>query len=355
MFPICVPPAKWLASFRIRCARLQQKMRLISEFRTSRFCALCVLMTLAATGFAQTVVSIDQATPAPSAATTGTGPGSTAVAPMGGDSAVRLGAGDLVEVSVYNVPELDTKLRVSTSGDIYLPLINNVHVAGLTLDEAEAVIERRLDRGGFVKSPHVQIFVQEYNSEGASILGEVAKPANYPVLGDQKLFSLISAAGGLTDRAGKSATVTHRDRTPITVPISHNLEDHPESDITVLPGDIVTIRRADIVYVVGEVNRPSGFLMDSGHLSVLQAIALAGGTNSTAKLNGARIVRKGPSGLTIVPVQLKKLMEAKIGDLPMEADDILFVPTSSRKLMEARTAEAVVQMATAAGIVAIRP
>ena len=79
---------------------------------------------------------------------------------------------------------------------------------------------------------------------------------------------------------------------------------------------------------------------------MLQAIALAGGTSSTAKLNGARIVRRGPSGLIIVPVQLKKLMEAK---------DILFVPTSARKLMQARTAEAAVQMATAAGIVAIRP
>jgi polysaccharide export outer membrane protein len=345
---------KWLASFRIRCARLQQKMRIISKFRNSQFCALGALITLAITGFAQTAVSIDQAAPAPSAAAT-VSTSTAAVAALGGDSAVRLGAGDLVEVSVYNVPELNTKLRVSTSGDIYLPLINNVHVAGLTLDEAQIIIERRLDRGGFVKNPHVQIFVAEYNSEGASILGEVAKPANYPILGDQKLFSLISSAGGLTDRAGKSATVTHRDRTPITVPISHNLEDHPESDITVLPGDIVTIRRADIVYVVGEVNRPSGFLMDSGHLSVLQAIALAGGTNSTAKLNGARIVRKGPSGLTIVPVQLKKLMEAKISDLPMQADDILFVPTSSRKLLQARTAEAAVQMATAAGIVAIRP
>jgi polysaccharide export outer membrane protein len=268
---------------------------------------------------------------------------------------VRLGAGDLLEVSVFNVPDLNTKLRVSTAGDIYLPLIDYVHVAGLTIDEAEAVIERRLDRGGFVKSPHVQIFVQEYNSAGASVLGEVTKPGIYPILGDQKLFSLISAAGGLSDRAGKSITVTHRDQAPITVPISHNLEDYPESNIAVLPGDTVTIRRADIVYVVGEVNRPSGFLMDSGHISVLQAIALAGGTSSTAKLNGSRIVRKGPAGLIIVPVQLKKLMEAKISDLPMEADDILFVPTSSRKALQARTAQAAVQMATAVGVVAIRP
>lgn len=342
------------AKLRFRCARLQQKMRIISERRSCRLSALCVVVTFGIASFAQTAVLITQPAPAAPDAPTFAAHDPEAVRPAG-DSAVRLGAGDLIQVSVYNVPELDTKLRVSTTGEIYLPLIDYVHVSGLTLDEAEAVIERRLDRGGFVKNPHVQIFVQEYNSAGASVLGEVTKPGVYPILGDQKLFSLISTAGGLTDRAGKSITVTHRDQAPVAVPISHNIEDHPESNITVLPGDIVTIRRADIVYVVGEVNRPSGFLMDSGHISVLQAIALAGGTNSTAKLNAARIVRKGPSGPIIVPVQLKKLMEAKISDLPMEADDILFVPTSARKLMQARTAEAAVQMATAAGIVAIRP
>ena len=324
-------------------------MRIISQLRRSRWFALYALTTFGTAVFAQTAVPVNQA-----ASPAVTGSDSKTILPAG-DSAVRLGAGDLIEVSVYNVPELNTKLRVSTAGEIYLPLIDYVHVAGLTLDEAEAVIERRLERGGFVKGPHVQIFVQEYNSAGASVLGEVSKPGVYPVLGDQKLFSLISTAGGLTDRAGKSITITHRDQPPITVPISHNIEDHPQSNVPVLPGDIVTIRRADIIYVVGEVNRPSGFLMDSGHISVLQAIALAGGTNSTAKLNAARIVRKAPSGLVIVPVQLKKLMEAKISDLPMEADDILFVPTSARKLLQSRTAEAAVQMATAAGIVAIRP
>ncbi len=336
----------------MRRARLQHKMGIIWKFFVARWYVIPLLSIFAATSLAQTAVPINKATPSASTATASI-PDATVSGEI--NSAARLGAGDLLEVSVYNVPELNTKLRVSTSGEIYFPLIGSVHIAGLTVEEAETVIERQLDRGGFVKDPHVQIFVQEYNSAGASVLGEVTKPGIYPILGNQKLFSLISAAGGLTDHAGKSVTVTHRDLARVTVPISHNLEDHPESDITVLPGDLVTVRRADIIYVVGDVNRPSGFLMDSGHMSVLQAIALAGGTSSTAKLNGARIVRKGPSGLITVPVQLKKLMEAKISDLPMQADDILFVPTSARRLLQARTAEAVVQMATAAGIVAIRP
>jgi polysaccharide biosynthesis/export protein len=258
----------------------------------------------------------------------------------GGDSAIRLGTGDLIDISVYNVPELNTKTRVSNTGDIYLPLVDYVHVGGLTINEAEMVIEKRLDQGGFVKNPHVQLFVDEFTSEGASILGEVIKPGVYPALGEQKLFDLISAAGGLTDRAGKSVTVTHRGQVPATLTISRNLEDHPESNVPVFAGDTISVRRADVIYVVGDVVRPSGFLMESGHLS--------------AKLNGARIIHKGPAGLTETPVQLKKLLQAKTDDIQMQADDILFVPTSARKFLESRTAEAALSMATSASLIAVR-
>ena len=173
---------------------------------------------------------------------------------------MRLGSGDLVEVSVYNVPEMETKTRVSSGGDIYLPLIDYVHVDGLTVDEAESVIEKRLEKGDYVKGPHVQIFVQEYASAGANVMGEVNRPGIYPVLGEQTLLTVISAAGGFTDRAGTSVSITHRDQpgTPITVPLSLNPQDHPENNVAVYPGDTILVRRADIVYVVGEVVRPSG-------------------------------------------------------------------------------------------------
>ena len=322
------------------------KMRGVSKIFTLGVYALAVMIALGVPGLGQTG-SLNQSSRANSL--------DTKISAVAGDPALRLGIGDLVDVSVYNVPELETKIRVSSDGNIDLPLINQVHVEGLTVEEAEAAVEQRLSRGGFVKNPHVQIFVQEYTSQGASVLGEVSKPGIYPVLGEEKLFSLISAAGGFTDRAGKNISVTHRGQPAVVVPISHNLEDHPDSNISVLPGDTVIVRRADVVYVVGDVSRPSGFLMDSGHISVLQAIALAGGTNSTAKLSGARIIRKGPTGLTSVPVPLKKLLHAKTDDIPMEADDILFVPTSSRKQMEARSAEAAAQLATAVGVVAVHP
>ena len=334
----------------IPCVMLHLKMRLFSTDCGSRLLSSGLLFfSLNVT--AQTAVPVNTASPPVVAKNALAAPEAASLA----RSAVRLGAGDLIEVTVYNVPELNTRIRVSNEGDISLPLINNVHVDGLTIDEAEVIIERRLDDGGFVKNPHVQIFVQEYTSQGASVLGEISKPGVYPVLGDQKLFTLISSAGGLTERAGKNITITRRGQAPIVVAISHNLQDHPESNVPVFPGDTVIVRRADVVYVVGDVSRPSGFLMDSGNISVLQAIALAGGTNSTAKLGAVRIVRRGPNGLSMVPVPLKKLMEAKANDMPMQADDILFVPTSARKRLQARSADAAVQLATSVGIVAIRP
>jgi polysaccharide export outer membrane protein len=271
------------------------------------------------------------------------------------DPSQRLAAGDLIEVSVYNVAELATKGRVSGSGDVYLPLIDSVHVGGLTVEGAEALIQKRLSDGGFVRNPHVTVFVNESASQGASVLGEVSRPGVYRVLGQQRLFDLISAAGGLTEKAGKSITVMPRDQPdkPITLPLSRNVNDDPGSNISVYPGDTIIVRKADVVYVVGDVGRPSGFLMESEHLTVLQAIALAGGTTRTANLGGARIIRKGTTGMTETPVQLKKILRAQAPDLAMQADDILFVPTSVAKALSGRTLEAAMQAATAASIVAV--
>lgn len=273
------------------------------------------------------------------------------------DSATRLAPGDLLEISVYNVPELTSKSRISNSGDVYLPLVSNVHVAGLTTEEAEKTIEKRLADGGFVKDPHVTIFVQQSASQGASILGEVARPGIYPVVGEQRLFDIISAAGGLTEKAGRSVTLTHRTEpeTQITLPVTRNLEDSPASNVPVLEGDTIIVRKADVVYVVGDVGRPSGILMESGRLTVLQAIALAGGTTRTAKLGAARIIRKGPNGISETPVALKKILEAQEPDVPMQADDILFVPTSASKAFAGHTLQTALQAAAAASIIAAFP
>jgi polysaccharide export outer membrane protein len=297
----------------------------------------------AAPVFPSAVPAPDQ--PEPSSATDETAP------------SPRLGVGDLLDVNVYNVPELNTKSRLGTNGDVYLPLIDYVHVAGLTVEEAQALIEKRLSDGGFVKNPHVTLNVDQSASQGISLLGEVARPGVYPVIGEPRLFDLISTAGGFTVSAGQSITVTHRNQSdkPVTVPLSRKLADNPTSNIPVSPGDTILVHRADVVYVVGEVGRPSGFLMDSENLTVLKAIAMAGGTTRLAKMNDAKIIRKGPNGMTLTPVELKKMLQAKVADMPLKADDILFVPSSTAKAITSRTVEFGMQAANAATIVAIRP
>jgi polysaccharide export outer membrane protein len=271
-------------------------------------------------------------------------------------SRMRLGAGDLLEVGVYNVPELSTKARVGNSGDIYLPLIDYVHVADLTVEEAQALIEKRLEDGGYVRSPHVTLFVDESTSQGVTILGDVGRPGIYPVLGDRKLYDLISAAGGFTPTAGRKISIVRQHaQTPITVNLPRNLADDLQDNIEIQPGDTITVPRAPIIYVVGDVGRPAGLLVDNGSLTVLQALALAGGTNHTAKMSGTCIIRKGPNGMTETRVPLKKMLEAKAPDVTLQADDILFVPLSGVRVAAGKGFEAAVGTATGLALIAAHP
>ena len=271
------------------------------------------------------------------------------------NSSIRLGDGDLVEVLVYNVPELNGKARIDGNGDLYLPLIDYVHVAGLTVTEAQGAIEKRLNDGGFVKNPHVNVLVDEGVSQGVSVLGEVVKPGVYAAPGKEQLLDVISAAGGLTPSAGHVVTVTHRDEQekPITGELAKNLTNTPETNIDIMAGDTVVVHKADVVYVVGDVARPSGLLIDRGNLTVLQAIALAGGTTATSRPNGARIIHKGPDGMTETPVPLKKILQARAADIPMKPDDILFVPSSVLKTA-LRDNASIAMQATSIGIIAVK-
>jgi polysaccharide biosynthesis/export protein len=297
------------------------------------------------------------ATPAtpvnPTQAEKNTSPASTA---SNDSTQVRLGSGDLIELSVYNVPELSTKARIGNSGDVYLPLIDYVHVGELTVEEAQALIEKRLADGGFVRNPHVTIFVDESSSQGITVLGDVSKPGIYPDVGDHKLYEIISEAGGFSPTAGRKVSIIRRNQAePIHLNLPRNLADDLSSNVEILPGDTITVPRAPIIYVVGDVGRPSGLLIDNGSLTVLQALALAGGANKTAKMSGVRIIRKGPTGMTETQVPLKKMLEAKASDVPLQADDILFIPVSGGRVLAARTFEAAMSAATAVSIYSIHP
>src|SRR5579863_988181 len=269
---------------------------------------------------------------------------------------VKLGPGDLIEVNVYNVPELASKVRVSNSGDVYLPLIDYVHVEGLSQEEAQGLIEKRLADGGFVRNPHVTIFVDDASSQGVVVLGEVTKPGIYPDTADHKLYEMISQAGGFTQNASRKIAILRKgENEPIRVDLPRNLADDLKANVEILPGDTITIPRAPIIYVVGDVGRPSGLLVDNGTLTVLQALALAGGTNHTAKLGGSRIIRKGVNGMFETKVEIKKMLEAKTPDVTLQADDILFVPVSGAKVLAGKTLDMAMAAATAVTIYSAHP
>jgi polysaccharide export outer membrane protein len=269
----------------------------------------------------------------------------------------KLGIGDLIEISVFGVPDLSTKTRISGSGDVYLPLIDYVHVAGLTTDEAQQLIQKRLEDGGFVRGPHVSIFVNESASQAITMVGEVSHPGSYPAIGERRLFDLISAAGGLTSRAGRNVTIERRGDPghKIEIQLSSNLAEDTQNDVDVFPGDMIIVSRAGIVYVVGDVNRPSGFVIEDNALSVLRALALAGGSTRTSALSKTRILRQTPNGVQEIPINLKKVLYAKAPDIALVKGDILFIPGSAGKAAAYRTADVAMSLTTSLAIVAAHP
>jgi len=273
------------------------------------------------------------------------------------NSSVKLGIGDLIDITVFGVPDLSTKTRVSGSGDIYLPLVDYVHVADLTTDEAQELIQKRLEDGGFVRGPHVSIFVDESASQAITLLGEVGHPGAYPAIGERRLFDLISAAGGLTEKAGRNVIIEHHGDPSQKVEVqltSNNLAEDTQDNVDIYPGDLVIVSRAGIVYVVGDVQRPSGFLVSEDNaLTVLKALALAGGGTRTSALNKTRIVRQTPNGIQEIPVSLKKIFYAKAPDVALVKGDILFIPGSAAKAAAYRTADAAMSLTTTLAVVAI--
>jgi polysaccharide export outer membrane protein len=188
------------------------------------------------------------------------------------------------------------------------------------------------------------------------MVGEVSHPGSYPAIGDRRLFDLISAAGGLTNQAGRTVTIQRRgDPDNIIVQLSDNLAEDTKSDVEVYPGDMIIVSRAGIVYVVGDVNRPSGFMIEDNSLSVLKALALAGGGTRTSSLTKTRILRKTPNGIQEIPINLKKVLYAQAPDVAMVRGDVLFIPGSAAKAAAYRTADAAMSLSTALAVVAIHP
>jgi len=244
-----------------------------------------------------------------------------------------IGPGDEGEMKVYGIPELSTHFRVESSGDTFLPLIGKFHMAGLSADAAQAQIDEKYESGGFLRNPHVNIIIKEYMTQGISVLGEVARPGIYSAVNTRRLYDLFLIAGGLTARAGKTVTITHSKEPdkPVEIILESGLAAN-QANVEIQPGDTITVSRAGLVYVIGEVTRPGEFVMETTQTpSLLQILAAAAGPTRTADLSHARVIRRTPKGLESKDVDLKKIMQAKAGDLEVQAGDIVFVPSSRTK------------------------
>jgi len=254
-------------------------------------------------------------------------------APPHAPFALLISPGDELEITVYGAPDLSEHTRVSVGGNISMPLIGDVRVAGLSNSEAAEAIESQLRRNNIVVDPQVSVYLKEYTSGRISVAGEVVKPGVYSALGPRRLFDVLQGAGGLTEKAADTAIISHSGgENPVTIELPKDPADWAVNNVDILPGDTVVVQRAGIVYVLGEINKPGGYVLNStGGVTLLRIVVAAGGPTRLASVGHTRIVRRTANGLQELPVPLKSILRAKVPDVPVQADDIIYIPSSGVK------------------------
>src|SRR3984893_8762691 len=265
-------------------------------------------------------------------------------------SALVIGTGDELEVTVYGAPDLSGHTRVSADGNISLPLIGYVRIAGLSSSEAAGAIEAQLRQANVVNDPQVSVYVKEYTSSGISVAGEVAKPGFYSAVGPHRLFDVLQNAGGPTDKAANKVIISYRgQKDAMTLSISKNPAEMTASNVELQPGDTVVVRKAGIVYVLGEVTRPGGYVLNaSGGIAVLQVVAVAGGPTPLASAGKTRLLRRTENGFQEQQIDVTKLLRGKAHDVSLRDEDILFIPSS--RIKSAMNAGALLGSAATAAI-----
>jgi len=276
-----------------------------------------------------------------------------------------IGPEDVLAVDILDVPELSREYRVSNTGTISVSVLPDpVLAAGLTLPRFAETLSKELKSTGMIADPHVTVAVNESKSHAVAITGAVRKPQVYPVFSRTTMLDVLSQAEGLADDASSVAVVrrgeigtqvlgldrqTEASRTA-TIDLKGLMENvDPNLNVPIYPGDRITVPRAGIVYVVGAVNKPGGFVMRSNSrgITVVQALALAENTKPTALPKQTVIIRsdpEAPQGRKQIPIDLKKVMQGKAQDPMLQAEDILFVPDSSSKHALRRGMEAALQI-----------
>lgn len=280
--------------------------------------------------------------------------------------AYTLGPGDQILIRVPEVEEIDNKsVPIDMKGSINLFQVGRIQAGGLTTEQLEAAIATRLKK--YLVKPDVSVYLTEMHSQPVSILGEVATPGVHQLQGKKNLFEVLSLAGGLRPEAGNVINITRRlEFGPVPLPGAANdstgqfsvasveiksvmRASNPAENILIKPHDVISVPKADTIYVIGAVKKPGAYILgERRSLSALQVLALAEGAEKTAATKQVKIMRliAGSKDRTEISVNLKDILAGKTPDVPLTADDILFVPTSSAKTAGYRALEALVQAGT---------
>lgn len=308
--------------------------------------SVCLLLILLAAP-ARTLVTAQQQTP--SAPTSAEKKGSDTASPDSGTAdRYRIGPGDVLEIRVYNRPQLSrADVRVDGLGTIRMPLITD-EIQAACRTENELGREIAAQYLTYHRRPHVDVFVKEYNSKPVAVIGAVDKPGQFQLQRRVRLLELLSLAGGPTERAGERVLVARSSSGGSLCEAgaddstanfsSYNLNDMVKGDEQSNPyvhsGDVITILEAEQVYIVGNVFKPTSVALKEP-ITVSQAVAMAGGALPDSKSNRVRIIRQvpGSTNRTEIMVDLNAINKQHTTDLALQANDIVDVPASSGKRM----------------------
>lgn len=249
----------------------------------------------------------------------------------------QIAEGDLLDIVIFDTPELSGRFRVDSKGNILLPLAGSLHVASMTLPQITDAVAQRYKDAEILVDPQVTVFVAEFSRRTITITGEVRAPGVYPVTAPRTLTDTLAMAGGLSDTASRTVSIVHAANPNEIVHVTLNVgaqtpESLEQGRIEILPGDSIFVARSGVVYVVGQLNRPGGYQVEhNNRLTLLEAVALAGGLTRTAKGNHSRLIRRSATGREEISIDLDKVLYGGGPDMLLTDGDILYVPASARK------------------------
>jgi polysaccharide biosynthesis/export protein len=244
-----------------------------------------------------------------------------------------IGPGDLLRITVLGESDLSQKVRVRDSGEVTLPLIGNVQVRSLSVADAATAIAGKYMQGQFLKHPEISVFIEEYATQSVSVLGQVVRPGPITISTARTLIDVIAMSGGVTDVADRHITIERggESRGVVEVFLSNQADDALNADVEIFPGDKIVVPKAGIVYVLGDVGKPGGYVMqNNSRLTVLQAVAMAAGANKTASAH-ARLIHNANGKYQERDLPLKDIEQGKAPDELLQADDVIYIPFSFGK------------------------